>query len=83
MDERPWPVVEIPPPMTAQEFLDIAFSLGSAYGRPHNRMPFEVLAPALGLKSERQLYRWANGSAEIPLAHAKLLRLFHAQSRIY
>lgn len=80
----PWPTPPEPPaPMTPQELLDIAFSLASSYGVPYRRMPFEVLAPAVGLKTSRQMYRWANGTAEIPGSVAKLLRLFHAQSRIF
>ena len=82
-EPKPWPEVEAPAPMTPEELDTILFALGSAYGRPHDRIPNKVLAPALGLAGPRMLQRWAKGESEIPPASAKLLRLFHAQSRIW
>ena len=83
MTHRPWPDVELPAPMPHEELDAILFALGSAYGYPYDRIPNRILAPALGLKSPRMLERWRRREKPVPLLAAKMLRLFHAQSRVW
>lgn len=82
-EPQPWPEIEMPAPMDVDELEAILFALGNAYGRQYEQIPLPVLAPALGLSSPRQLQRWRKGEAEIPPGAAKLLRLFHAHSKVW
>lgn len=85
MPRRPsgWPEVEAPAPMPPEELEAILFALGSAYGFEYDRIPSHVLAPALGLADGRMIERYRRGQSSVPGAQAKLLRLFHSQSRIW
>lgn len=80
---KPWPELEEPAPMDVEELKAVLFALGSAYGRPYDSIPLRVLAPALGLTSPRQLQRWVNGETPVPPLAAKLLRMFHTQSKVW
>ena len=81
-DRRGWPIVERVEPMEPEELEAILTVLGQAYGK-EQQLPARVLAPALGMNSDRTISRWRTGRIQVPLLVAKTLRLFRVHGRIY